>query len=82
MLRSLKANVCLADLVEHIRNGDFPEWDFQIQTMKPEEQEDFWFDPLDNTKVSSYPFLVPTSQAWLCLHLEHGCISPCTLSRL
>ena len=45
--------VCLADLVEHIRNGDFPEWDFQIQTMKSEEQEDFWFDPLDSTKVSS-----------------------------
>ena len=39
--------------MEHIRNGDFPEWDFHIQTMKPEEQEDFWFDPLDNTKVSS-----------------------------
>ena len=39
------------DLFNHIAEGDFPEWDLQVQTMDPAQQLDFDFDPLDATKV-------------------------------
>eukprot|EP00208_Stichococcus_sp_RCC1054_P007127 CAMPEP_0206137762 /NCGR_PEP_ID=MMETSP1473-20131121/2828_1 /ASSEMBLY_ACC=CAM_ASM_001109 /TAXON_ID=1461547 /ORGANISM="Stichococcus sp, Strain RCC1054" /LENGTH=516 /DNA_ID=CAMNT_0053530991 /DNA_START=179 /DNA_END=1729 /DNA_ORIENTATION=+ len=39
------------DLYEAIEKGDFPKWTLSIQTMKPEEQCDLDFDPLDDTKT-------------------------------
>ena len=62
-----------ADLVDNIRSGNFPEWDFMIQTMKPEEQEDFWFDPLDNTKVSSH-CKAPCLAHWQLNTASAGCM--------
>jgi catalase len=40
-----------ADLFEAIEKGDFPEWQFAIQTMEPEQEDSFDFDPLDDTKI-------------------------------
>ena len=42
------------DLVNHIADGDFPEWDFCIQTMELSEEHSQDFDPLDCTKVIIY----------------------------
>lgn len=39
------------DLFNAIAAGDYPEWDLQIQTMDPQDQLNFDFDPLDATKV-------------------------------
>jgi len=44
-------NHATRDLFEHIRQGDYPKWDLYVQIMKPEELDDFDFDPLDATKV-------------------------------
>jgi catalase len=38
------------DLYDAIENGDYPEWDLFVQTMKPEDMDNFDFDPLDATK--------------------------------
>lgn len=39
------------DLVNHIADGEFPEWDFCIQTMDLSEEHSQDFDPLDCTKI-------------------------------
>ena len=39
------------DLVNAIRQGDFPKWDLYIQVLKPEDLGKFDFDPLDATKI-------------------------------
>lgn len=39
------------DLYEAIKKGDFPAWELRVQTMKPEQLNDFDFNPLDDTKV-------------------------------
>ncbi|XDF37958.1 catalase KatB [Paracidovorax avenae] len=39
------------DLVNAIRQGDFPRWDLYIQVLKPEDLGKFDFDPLDATKI-------------------------------
>ncbi len=39
------------DLVNAIRQGDFPKWDLYIQVLKPEDLGTFDFDPLDATKI-------------------------------
>ena len=47
------------DLVNAIRQGDFPKWDLYIQVLKPEDLGKFDFDPLDATKIwpeSDVPF--------------------------
>lgn len=41
------------DLVNHIADGEFPSWDFCIQTMDLSEEHTQEFDPLDCTKVGS-----------------------------
>ncbi|MBW4841199.1 MAG: catalase, partial [Paenibacillaceae bacterium] len=44
-------NHATRDLHEHIENGDFPQWELNVQLM-PVEELDLWsFDPLDPTKV-------------------------------
>ena len=80
MQRCLKVLVCCsyrwrahlvlcADLVENIRKGNFPEWDFMWQTMDPAEQENFDFDPLDCTKVC-------LAAAWSAMQTALPCSSP------
>jgi len=39
------------DLYNSIVKGDYPEWEFKIQTMDPADQLNYDFDPLDCTKV-------------------------------
>ena len=39
------------DLNNALLEGNYPEWEFFIQTMDPEKQNDYRFDPLDCTKV-------------------------------
>ncbi len=55
------------DLFNAIADGDFPKYDFSIQTMDPADEMSFDFDPLDCTKVifSSLPHL-----SW-CTSLTH-----------
>ncbi|MGP0584568.1 catalase [Paenibacillus timonensis] len=44
-------NHATRDLHEHIENGEFPQWELNVQLM-PVEDLDLWsFDPLDPTKV-------------------------------
>ncbi|KAI0560128.1 Catalase [Gracilaria domingensis] len=47
------------DLYDAIERKDFPSWELAIQTMKPEQLDDFEFNPLDATKewpVRQFPF--------------------------
>ena len=39
------------DLYDAIEAGDYPEWTLAIQTMNPEDEDKFDFDPLDVTKT-------------------------------
>lgn len=39
------------DLYAAIKKGEFPSWELTVQTMKPEQLDDFAFDPLDATKI-------------------------------
>jgi catalase len=39
------------DLYEAIERGDFPQWDFFVQTMEDSEHPELDFDPLDDTKI-------------------------------
>ncbi len=38
------------DLYEAIESGDYPEWDLYVQTLNPQDMDNFDFDPLDATK--------------------------------
>lgn len=40
-----------ADLYNAIEGGNYPEWEFFVQTMDPADEDKFYFDPLDCTKV-------------------------------
>ncbi|WP_405144750.1 catalase [Paenibacillus sp. FSL H7-0942] len=44
-------NHATRDLHEHIKNGQYPQWKLQVQLLKPEQMDDFAFDPLDPTKT-------------------------------
>lgn len=48
------------DLYNAIADGDFPQYDFYIQTLDPKDEYTLDFDPLDCTKVTS-PAIAP---AW------------------
>ncbi len=39
------------DLFDSIKKGDFPKWDFLVQTIDDHEHPELDFDPLDDTKV-------------------------------
>jgi catalase len=39
------------DLYNAIETGEYPEWEFFVQTMDPADEEKFYFDPLDCTKI-------------------------------
>lgn len=49
-----------SDLYKAIRTGNFPKWDLKVQTMLPNQLDDFEFDPLDATKSwpeDQFPFM-------------------------
>ncbi len=39
------------DLFDAIKKGNFPKWDFFVQTMSDDEHPELDFDPLDDTKI-------------------------------
>ena len=39
------------DLVNAIKQGEYPKWDLYVQVLKPEQLSTFDFDPLDATKI-------------------------------
>jgi len=48
------------DLFKAIENGDYPAWNVSVQIMKPEEAENYRFNPFDITKVwphGDYPLI-------------------------
>lgn len=52
------------DLFESIEKGDYPSWNAYVQIMKPEEADNYKFDPFDLTKVwfhADYP-LIPVGK--------------------
>ena len=54
-MENMRHSHATVDLVTNIQEGNFPKWDFFIQTMDPAKQEDYRFDPLDCTKVTPAP---------------------------
>ena len=40
-----------ADLYSNVERGNYPKWDLYIQTMNPDELDNFDFNPLDATKI-------------------------------
>ena len=72
------------DLFNAIADGDFPEYDFYIQTLDPADELSLEFDPLDCTKVGHLPqFPAPS-----CMIIT-GCVPghvahhvPCRTQRL
>ncbi len=50
-VQSMDFNHLTRDLYKEINAGNFPKWDLYVQTLKPEQLDDFSFNPLDATKV-------------------------------
>ncbi|MEF2968291.1 catalase [Paenibacillus sp. M1] len=53
-------NHATRDLYDHIEQGDFPQWELNVQLMPVEDLDTWGFDPLDPTKVwpeSHYPLI-------------------------
>jgi catalase len=53
-------NHATQDLYEHIKAGDFPQWELCVQIMSDGEHPELDFDPLDDTKIwpeDQFPFL-------------------------
>lgn len=50
-VQSMDFNHLTRDLYKEINAGNFPKWDLYVQTLKPEQLNDFSFNPLDATKV-------------------------------
>src|SRR5690606_31488315 len=44
-------NHATQDLYESIENGDYPEWELNVQIMTDDEHTELDFDPLDDTKI-------------------------------
>lgn len=44
-------NHATQDLYDHIKAGDFPEWELKVQLMPDGYHEELDFDPLDDTKI-------------------------------
>ena len=51
------------DLFNAIADGDYPEYDFYIQTLDPADELSLDFDPLDCTKVGCIDKEVPLYSA-------------------
>ena len=50
-VQSMDFNHLTRDLYKEINAGNFPKWDLYVQTLQPEQLDDFSFNPLDATKV-------------------------------
>ncbi|MDZ7869162.1 MAG: catalase [Rheinheimera sp.] len=50
-VQSMDFNHLTRDLYKEINAGNLPKWDLYVQTLKPEQLDDFSFNPLDATKV-------------------------------
>lgn len=50
-IQSKNFNHLTQDLYDNIKKANYPVWDLYIQTMKPEQVNDFDFNPLDTTKI-------------------------------
>lgn len=50
-VQSMDFNHLTRDLYQEINAGNFPKWDLYVQTLKPEQLDDFSFNPLDATKI-------------------------------
>ncbi|WP_029903489.1 catalase [Prevotella sp. 10(H)] len=63
-LAGTDADYATRDLFDNIAKGNFPSWTAYVQIMKPEEADNYKFDPFDITKVwyhSDYP-LIPVGR--------------------
>ena len=50
-LQAKTFNSATEDLVGAIRRGEFPQWDLYVQLLKPDQLDNFDFNPLDATKI-------------------------------
>jgi catalase len=53
-------NHATQDLFDHIKKGEFPQWELCVQIMSDDEHPELDFDPLDDTKIwptDQFPFL-------------------------
>ncbi|WP_158774107.1 catalase [Cobetia sp. L2A1] len=50
-VQSTNFNHLTDDLYTHLDQGDFPIWDLYVQTIEPDQLNDFDFNPLDTTKI-------------------------------
>ncbi len=53
-------NHATQDLFDHIKEGQYPEWELCVQIMSDDEHPELDFDPLDDTKIwptDKFPFL-------------------------
>ena len=44
-------NAYTTDLYDNVAKGNYPSWDLYIQTIDPDQIDDFAFNPLDDTKI-------------------------------
>lgn len=72
------------DLYDSIASGSFPEWRLYIQTMNPNDEDKYDFDPMDTTKIwpeELFPLQVSiytgciTSLDYICL--RHSSLEVC-----
>jgi len=59
-LKGIDPDHATRDLFEAIERGDYPAWNVHVQIMKPEEAENYRFNPFDITKVwphGDYPLI-------------------------
>jgi len=50
-VQSVDFNHLTRDLYQQINAGNYPKWDLYVQLLKPEQLDDFSYNPLDATKV-------------------------------
>ncbi len=59
-IQATNFNHATQDLYDHIKAGDFPQWELCVQIMSDDEHPELDFDPLDDTKIwptDQFPFL-------------------------
>ena len=87
-LKSQDPDHATRDLFEAIEKGDYPAWNVYVQIMKPEDAENYRFNPFDITKVwphGDYP-LIPVGRMVLnrnpsnyFVEVEQAAFSPANL---
>lgn len=89
-MKSIDPDHATRDLFEAIERGEYPAWNINVQIMKPEEAENYRFNPFDITKVwphGDYP-LIPLGRMVLDKNptnyftdIEQAAFSPANLVR-